>query len=335
METGGQVVLEELGIAPDVERVYRALLGRPHTTAAVLAGALDRSRHEVGRGLATLVELGLAIRSDDATFVAAPPAIALGALLNERRDGLRLVEQALATMAEEHRAAMTGRDIGELIEVVTGVDAVRHRFHQVQQAASRELRMFVTAPFVAVPPGENRAEAAAVDRGVAIRVVLDTAVLAEPGAVEEAEDSLRNGLQVRVVDVLPIKLVIADAELALVPLGLGGGPGAVLLQRSGLLAALDALFESTWRHAYPLVLPDHADDPDGAPLGPDRPEAGPTALDRQVLSLMLAGVSDQAVASQLGLSLRTVQRRLRHLQDLAGVRSRIQLGWYAARHGWA
>jgi DNA-binding NarL/FixJ family response regulator len=49
---------------------------------------------------------------------------------------------------------------------------------------------------------------------------------------------------------------------------------------------------------------------------------------------MLAGLSDQGVASQLGLSLRTVQRRLRHLQDLAGVKSRMQLGWYAARQGW-
>jgi hypothetical protein len=61
----------------------------------------------------------------------------------------------------------------------------------------------------------------------------------------------------------------------------------------------------------------------------------PTDLDRQILSLMLAGLTDQAVATQLDLSLRTVQRRLRHLQDLAGVKSRMQLGWYAGRHSWA
>ncbi len=62
---------------------------------------------------------------------------------------------------------------------------------------------------------------------------------------------------------------------------------------------------------------------------------GPTASDRRILALMLAGLTDQAVASQLDLSLRSVQRRLRHLQDLAGVHSRMQLGWYAARHDWA
>jgi len=43
----------------------------------------------------------------------------------------------------------------------------------------------------------------------------------------------------------------------------------------------------------------------------------------------------QAVPTQLDLSLRTVQRRLRHLQDLSGVQSRMQLGWYAAKHDWA
>ena len=50
---------------------------------------------------------------------------------------------------------------------------------------------------------------------------------------------------------------------------------------------------------------------------------------------MLAGLTDQAVAGQLDLSLRTVQRRLRWLQDLAGVQTRMQLGWHAARHDWA
>ena len=140
----------------------------------------------------------------------------------------------------------------------------------------------------------------------------------------------------RVVEKLPLKLVLADADLALVPLEVDrhrAEPGAVLLQRSGLVDALDALFESIWQRRLPArarrasraacALDDEAED------------HGPTGLDRQILSLMLAGLSDQAVATQLDLSLRTVQRRLRRLQDLAGVKTRMQLGWYAARNDWA
>jgi DNA-binding CsgD family transcriptional regulator len=330
-------MLESLGVEPQVELVYRSLLGRPGTSAADLAEEVERSSSEVEAALSALVDSGLALRTDDGLYVAAPPSVALGALITERRDGLRLAEQALAGLAEEHRAATAGRSISSLIEVVSGVDAIRHRYQQVQQAATKELRSFVTAPFVAVRPGQNSAEPAALTRGVRNRAVLEKAVFDEPNATYEVVDSLRSGLELRVAERLPLKLVLADADLALVPLHVDSDaaadePGAVLLQRSGLLAALDALFESVWQQAYPLDLA-HAESGDAVVEGAT--SDGPSVLDRQVLGLMLAGLSDQAVANQLDLSLRTVQRRLRDLQDRAGAQTRMQLGWHAARKGWA
>lgn len=326
-------MLEALGVEPGVELVYRALLTRPSATAPELAGEIEIPVDDVAAALTALVRAGLALHSGGQGYAAAPPAVALGALITDRRDGLRLAEQALVSLAEEHRTAVAGQSIDALIEVVTGVDPIRHRYQQVQQAATRELRSFVTAPFVAVRIGENAAEPAAVGRGVRIRAILERAVLDEPGATAEIVDSLRNGLELRVADELPIKLVLADADLALVPLTLAptGEPGAVLLQRSGLVAALESLFEAVWQRAYPLELSSL----DGAPAIGEGADGAPTVVDRQILSLLLAGLTDQAVASQLGLSLRTVQRRLRHLEDLAGVQSRMQLGWYAARHDWA
>jgi len=327
-------MLESLGIAPDEELVYRALVGSSSATSAQLGESLDRPLPDLEQALAALVEVGLALRGDDGSYAAAPPAVALGALITEHRQGLGLAEQALASLAEQHRSAVAGQSISDLIEVVTGVDAIRHRFQQVQQAADHQMRTFITAPFVAVRPGENAAEPAAVERGVRIRAVVELAALSEPGATAEAIESLGRGLELRVVERLPIKLVLADADLALVPLevGSGGEPGAVLIQRSGLLAALEALFEAVWRQAYPLDLPSLES---GAPGVTGGGSDGPTATDRRILGLMLAGLTDQAVANQLDLSLRSVQRRLRHLQDLAGVHSRMQLGWYAARHDWA
>jgi len=330
-------MLESLGVEPGVELVYRALLGSPGTTPTALAEVVQQPVPVVEEALAGLVASGLAHRSDDQAYVVAPPAVALGALITERRDALRLAEQALASLAEEHRAATAGSSLNALIEVVTGVDAIRHRYQQVQQAATKELRMFVAAPFVAVPVGENTAETAATDRGVRIRVVMEHEVLAQLSATDEVVDSLSRGVELRIVEKLPLKLVLADADLALVPLVVDPAgplvePGAVMLQRSGLLAALDALFENVWQQGYPLDLT-NVGDSDRVPDGAETEE--PTAVDRQILGLLLAGLTDQAVASQLDLSLRTVQRRLRHLQDAAGVKTRMQLGWYAAQHGWA
>ncbi|QIP87870.1 transcriptional regulator TrmB [Streptomyces sp. Tu 2975] len=326
-------MLDVLGLEPDDERVYRTLLGQPNSTAVHLSDVVAVSQAHVDKALCRLVEWGLATRSADERFTAAPPAMALGALISQRRDGLRMAEQALVTFAEEHRAAMTGRSITDLIEVVTGVDAIRHRFLQVQQAARTQVRSFITAPFVALPPDENTAEPMALDRGVLFRAVLDRAVLAEPGIIQDAIDSQRNGVQLRVADHVPMKLVLADADLGLVPLAVtpAGEPGAVLLHRSGLLDALDALFETVWRTAHPLELSGSAG---GSPLTVEFGPQGPTELDRRILALLLAGLTDLTAATQLGLSPRTLHRRLRHLMDMAGVRTRIQLGAHAVRNGW-
>ncbi|WP_425461105.1 helix-turn-helix domain-containing protein [Kitasatospora atroaurantiaca] len=66
-----------------------------------------------------------------------------------------------------------------------------------------------------------------------------------------------------------------------------------------------------------------------------RPVGRIDELDARILSLFLAGLTDQAAAGQLGISHRTVQRRLTDLMAKAGVDTRIQLGWQAARRGWA
>ncbi|MFG1778286.1 helix-turn-helix domain-containing protein [Micromonospora sp. NPDC049048] len=328
-------MLGALGLSPEDEAVYGLLVRRDQAGVAELGDALRMPAATVEEALTHLAACGLVKCGPDGQFSVAPPAVALGALISEQRGALHSAELALVRLAEEYRSSIAGRSIDELIEVVSGIDAVRHRFAQVQHAARTQVRSFVTTPFIAVPPGANAVESTAVGQGVRFRVVIDRPTLAEPGVVAETLESLRDGVEIRVVDHLPIKLILADAELALVPLTAtpGGEPGAVLLHRTGLLAAMDALFEIVWRHAHPL-------DPSAmiAPAGDDgaSPTAdGPTELDRRILALLLAGLTDPVVAAQLDLSLRTLQRRLRHLMDLAGVETRMQLGWHAARHGWA
>ncbi|MGW2182712.1 hypothetical protein ACWCXX_32455 [Streptomyces sp. NPDC001732] len=51
-------------------------------------------------------------------------------------------------------------------------------------------------------------------------------------------------------------------------------------------------------------------------------------------ALLHVGLTDAAIARQLGLGHRTVQRRLHALTDEVGAVTRFQLGWYAARAEW-
>jgi DNA-binding CsgD family transcriptional regulator len=132
-------------------------------------------------------------------------------------------------------------------------------------------------------------------------------------------------MQVRVARTLPIRLVIVDRELALVPMA-GDTHGALLIHPSPLLDALQCMFDLVWQSAARLVLDgDRVGEVDGDALEP---------VDATVLSLLLAGLTDQAVGKQLDLSMRTVQRRVRHLMDRADVDTRLQLGHEAARRGW-
>ena len=66
-------------------------------------------------------------------------------------------------------------------------------------------------------------------------------------------------------------------------------------------------------------------------------EAGPldvlSTRDQQLLALLAAGLTDQAIARKLGVALRTVERRVRRLMDGLGARTRFQAGLQAAARG--
>jgi DNA-binding NarL/FixJ family response regulator len=49
--------------------------------------------------------------------------------------------------------------------------------------------------------------------------------------------------------------------------------------------------------------------------------------------LLAAGLKDEAIARQLGVSLRTIHRRTGDLLDRLGARTRFQAGMQAARQG--
>ncbi|MEV4744487.1 helix-turn-helix transcriptional regulator [Streptomyces sp. NPDC049555] len=197
----------------------------------------------------------------------------------------------------------------DAVEVVTGADAVVRRLLGLRSSAVNEVCAMVSDGRSVLTDGPTGG--AAVPR----RIVVDSA------AVHVPQDAGR----LRVVDRIPAEVVIADRSTALVRLATGDAAPAALLVRGGpLLDRLVGLFEDAWRAGRPP----RADDAHGRPVVPD-----PTDL--AVLSLLLDGLTDASVAKQLGLGLRTVQRRVKRLMELAGVTTRLQLGWYAAERGWS
>ncbi|MEW1640921.1 helix-turn-helix domain-containing protein [Streptomyces sp. NPDC091219] len=322
-------MLGAIGLDEAHESAYRALVSVGAADVPDLARRLTLGEHDTERALRRLERHGLAAQSSarPGRWVAAPPGVALGALLTQRRHELEKAELAAALLAEEYRATAAEPAVHDLVEVVTGAAAVSSRFLQLQLGATEEVRALVTGNPVAVTGGENHAEEQAADRGVRYRVVLERAALDLPDGLTELTAALGRDEQVRVVDTVPTKLVVADRTLAMVPLtSHTAEPAALVVHASGLLELLCGLFDSVWRDALPLRL--------GTSGAVEQQPDGPDGTDLEVLSLLLAGLTDASVAKQLDLGLRTVQRRVKRLMELSGVTTRLQLGWHAYERGW-
>lgn len=322
-------LLGAIGLDEGQESAYRALVALGAAEVPDLAHRLTLPAAQTERALRHLERQGLAARSSarPGRWVAAPPGVALAALLTRQRHELEQAELAAALLAREYRVEAAEAAVHDLVEVVTGASAVAHRFHQLQLGAAQEVCALVGGRSRAVTGRESEAEERASVRGVEYRVVIEREVLTLPAGIREASTALARGERIRVTGEVPTKLVIADRSLAMVPLtARGAEPAALVVHASGLLDSLTGLFEAVWRESLPLRL--------GSAGAPEESDGGPDATDLEVLSLLLAGMTDASVAKHLELGLRTVQRRVKGLMELAGVTTRLQLGWYAYDRGW-
>ena len=118
---------------------------------------------------------------------------------------------------------------------------------------------------------------------------------------------------------VPLRLTVADRELALLPLDVNDPHGAALLVRaSPLLDGLNAIFDMIWSRATLDVAGANAS-----------PHSLGSELDAMI-PLLAAGLNDKAIAHRLRISVRTLLRRVAKLSTELGARSRFQAGWAAA-----
>ncbi|MFD7894774.1 MULTISPECIES: LuxR family transcriptional regulator [unclassified Streptomyces] len=332
-------MLEPAGLTPAEETVYRLLVTVTAASADEIADHCGLAPGDTERVLAALTAKGLASATDRAprSFAATPPDVALLPHLQRNSDALDKARTAVTDLLETYRRTRRRQDPDQLIEVITGAEALRQHLRQIQDNTRHEMLWFCKAQYVAMPSGSNRAEFDALARGVRYRVLYERAFFDDPGAVDNVVEGVRAGEIARAVPHLPLRLAVADRAIAICPLVPGGPSGSseepttALVRGSSLLEALVALFERYWEDAVPLDV-----SASGTVSGTDGTAPGHvlSATDRQLLSLMVAGVADKAIASQMGLSRRTVQRHIQGMMTLAGATTRMQLAWQAARRGW-
>jgi hypothetical protein len=197
---------------------------------------------------------------------------------------------------------------------VEGSRAVAARFDQLTRSTRRELLVLDRPPYAQDPAEVNQSELDLLARGARCRGIYAPDALEQPGALAVLQDACAAGEQARVHPNVPMKLAVSDHTSALLPVSFEEtADSALVIHSSTLLDALIALFELLWDMSLPLV------------GGETLPVEGDPA-EQRLLTLLGAGLKDEAIARQLGVSLRTVHRRTRVLLERLGARTRFQAG---------
>ncbi|AWB91361.1 helix-turn-helix domain-containing protein [Aeromicrobium chenweiae] len=325
---------ESMPLDSSEEEVYRLLVGLAQATVAQLAGVSGMSVDDADDVLRRLLAKGLVVAQEPGpVFRALPPDVALGATLLRRQESLDAARAMVAALSEEFRAGASRHDAHHAVEVVVGAVALRDRLRALQNSAKEEILWFCRANPLAMQGSDNTEELDALRRGVRYRAIYERSLLEQPGELDSVLEGIGWGEEARVSPALPVRLAIVDRRTAICPLTHDqerhlGVPTAAVIGSGQLLDALLDLFEGHWERASVL----HGDG--WTATDETAPEATIGAPERLLLSLLVAGVPDKSIVTQLGISRRTVQRRFDRLMALAGVDTRTALAYQAARRGW-
>jgi len=329
--------LQAAGLGPTQEQVFRLLVRVGDAPAQHVEEVLGLPEAEVTTSLRDLQSLGLVttIGGNPPRYAPTPPDVGFAPLLRAGVEALDRARTIVNELTDEHRASIRRRDANQLVEVITGTDAIRQQLRNLQLSTRSEMLWFCRAGHVAMSSDDNDEEFAMLARGVSYRVVYERALLEEPGMIDSLALGIRAGEEARAAPTLPVRMAIADRSIALCPLvpasdGISE-PTAALVRDSNLLTALISLFDSYWSASSPLLAPPDRADGALAEGSPTDPLADET---RAMLSLLVAGVSDKAIATRLGMSLRTVQRRISEVMAETHAQTRMQLAWQVSRRGW-
>jgi sugar-specific transcriptional regulator TrmB len=248
-------VLVELGLTGYEASAYVALTRRGRATGAEVArlAGLPRQRIYdvldglVGRGFAS-VEPGRPAR-----YTAVAPQEAILGLVAGRRASLeRLEREAAATielLTPTYHEGRTADDPLSYVEVLRDSSAIGARFAELEAGAEREILVFTKPPY-AVEPSENVAGLQLLARGVVARSVYERSVYDDPGVVEAVRTFIAAGEQARVVDELPLKLVLIDGRVALFtmedPVAGAADLTIMIVEHPAFAALLRLAFEQVW-----------------------------------------------------------------------------------------
>jgi DNA-binding CsgD family transcriptional regulator len=309
--------------------IYRALLSEPHSSVAALVERTRLSEQAVEVGLTDLHQAAVVVPADSTrkAWDAVRPDVVVANALRQQHEQRTRIHQAEAGLMEifhfAHRQSADFLDV----ERVEGVDAAFARIRAMQEGIRTQRREIDRPPYywdADEIERQVRLQCEQMAAGIGYRTIYQESEADDPVRSASMMRTVGCGENARVLADPPIKLTIADDQVALLaadpPAGAEGSLVALLVYPSVLLDALVNVFESLWRLAVPINL--------------TRGNQALSEREQAILTLMASGATDEAIARRLGVARRTVVRDVAKLLRQLGATTRFQAGAQAARRGW-
>jgi len=329
-------VLEAIGITGTAVRIYSELVETEQLSVAEAAERCGISARRASAELSAMESLGLAVRvtGRPIRYRSVAPDLAISSLIAQREKELQDARSTMHQLTDVFQATSRARHPDAHVEAVRGAPNIARLIVRVHEQSKHQIRGFDRPPYAQEPGSSYPLERSRLGIGVTYRVIYDAAALALPGRMyDDILPTAAAGEQARTRQELPIKLLISDDQLALIPAAVTSRSidTTFVIHKSPILDALIALFEAEWAKATPIPGTEAAPGQGGP--GQD----GPGAADAEtstLLAMLAAGMTDAAIARSLSWSMRTTQRRMRQLMDDLGVTTRFQAGVAARDRGW-
>jgi hypothetical protein len=330
-------LLKKVGLTPHDSHVYVYAVSHPNCTVEQVASALGRTASAVLQAQTRLIGLGLVYAEPVGWFklIPAGPTLlsdqirgSIEAEYTKDRTNLAQFSADLAKLKNQHLATRSLWAIPQVERLPcppTGNQRVADLLLGAHVQIERIVVCAAHAPGGLPLPVMTAIERRAAQRGMIVRAIYPAHRLADDSGRRCLQRSVADGTQIRAVAKPPLSLLLLDRAIAIIdkPDDGSGWPSSIVMRGQDLLSPLCALFDICWAYASDV----------SAEAKPDT-AGGLNSDDHLLLNLMGEGWKDEHASRQLGMSVRTLRRRLGRIMDDLGAVSRFQAGVLAGRRGW-
>jgi sugar-specific transcriptional regulator TrmB len=222
-------LLKALGLTAYEAEVYEALVKLECAKVNDLARLVAVPRPQIYVALRGLLERGMVseARGQVSVYSAVAPAIAFKGLLKQEEVLLKAKTEAIGRLNELFHEVEKSEVAGGFVQVLKGRQ-VKHFIDDMSGRAKDEVLIFMKSAAGQSPKsleGAFRSEAAMLERGVRVRCLYEQAALADENVKALLQRLLAAGEDGRVVEAVPMNMMIFDGRAAMFSLG---GPRAEL-----------------------------------------------------------------------------------------------------------